>query len=90
MTSAFHESPIKTQNIKGKPTLFRDKGCSSKAGAHLKSASKPNSANGEGRLLMKTKYPLTEKVGMPSLQSGIPWPHSDHRLMDSLQGRFNG
>jgi len=35
---------------------------------------------------MKTKYPLSEKVGMPSLQPGIPWLHSDHWLMDSLQG----
>jgi hypothetical protein len=49
MTSAFHESPIKTQNIKGKPTLFRDKECSSKAAAHLKSTSKRNSANGVGQ-----------------------------------------
>jgi hypothetical protein len=63
--------------------LFRDKGHSSKRGAHLKTAS----ANGNGQLPEKTKYPLSEKVGMPS---GILWVHSDHRLMDILQRRFNG
>jgi hypothetical protein len=65
-------------------------GHSSKPGPHIKSASKPNFANCRGQLTMKTKYPFSKRVGMPSLQSGTPRLHSDHRLLDTLQERFSG